>query len=175
MLCEKCQKKQATVHLSHLVNNNVIQEFHLCQDCASQVTPIGIKGTPLLPELLTSLLEPIIGKLIKEMGSIKCPHCGMTYLDFKSSGRFGCAEDYDIFKNGIEQLIEKIHGTTQHKGKVPSHISKTIIKESELRILQRELERLVKEEKFEEAAQVRDKIKEFRKSKLSAEKQPEEK
>jgi protein arginine kinase activator len=173
MLCEKCQKKQATVHLSHLVNNNVVQEFHLCQDCASQVTPIGTKGAPLLPELLTSLMEPIIGKLIKEMGSIKCQNCGMTYLDFKSTGRFGCAEDYDIFKDGISQLIEKIHGTAQHKGKIPSHISKTTIKESELRILQRDLERLVKEEKFEEAAQVRDKIKEFRKNKPSTEKKTE--
>jgi protein arginine kinase activator len=174
MLCEKCQKKQATVHLSHLVNNNVVQEVHLCQDCATQITPIGAKSTPLLPELLTSLMEPIIGKMIKEMGSVKCPHCGMTYLDFKSLGRFGCAEDYDIFKNGIGQLIEKIHGNTQHRGKIPSHISKIIIKESELLKLQRELERLVKEEKFEEAARIRDKIKEFKRNKSTVEKPSED-
>lgn len=167
MLCEKCQKKQASVHLSHLINNNVIQEVHLCKDCAQQVVPVNTKQSLLLPELLAGLMEPIIGKMVKEMGGIKCPYCGMTYLEFKKLGRFGCAEDYDVFKNGIEQLIEKIHGTTQHHGKVPSHISKTVHKEVEMRKLQQELEHLVKEEKFEEAAKVRDEIKNYKKNKLS--------
>jgi protein arginine kinase activator len=167
MLCEKCQKKQASVHFSHLVNNQIVQEVHLCQDCASEISPLPAKIGPDLPELLMTLMEPIVGRMIKEMGSTKCPSCGISYADFKKLGRFGCAEDYEVFKTGIEQLIEKIHGTTQHKGKIPSHISKTVIKESELKKLQRELERLVKEEKFEEAAQVRDKITELRKSRPS--------
>ena len=165
MLCEKCQKKQASVHLSHLIDNNVVQEVHLCKDCAQHVTPANTKQSLLLPELLAGLMEPIIGKMVKEMGGIKCPDCGMTYLEFKKLGRFGCSGDYDVFKNGIEQLIEKIHGTTQHSGKIPVHVSKTVHKEAELKKLQQELELMVKEEKFEEAARVRDRIKEYKKSK----------
>ena len=167
MLCEKCQKKPASVHLSHLINNNVVQEVHLCKDCAQHVTPANTKQSLLLPELLAGLMEPIIGKMVKEMGGIKCPACGMTYLEFKKLGRFGCAEDYELFKNGIEQLIEKIHGTNQHRGKIPTHVSKTVHKEAELKKLQQELEQMVKEEKFEEAAQVRDKIKEYKKKKTN--------
>jgi len=165
MLCEKCQKKQASVHLSHLVNNNVVQEVHLCQNCAVEITPLPAKAQSLLPELLSSLMEPILGKMVNEMGALKCPHCGITYLHFKKTGRFGCAEDYEVFKSGIEQLIEKIHGNTQHRGKIPSQASKTVKDETELKKLQRELEKLVKEEKFEDAAQIRDKIKEMKKGK----------
>ncbi|MBI5777840.1 MAG: UvrB/UvrC motif-containing protein [Planctomycetes bacterium] len=167
MLCEKCQKKPASVHLSHLINNNVVQEVHLCKDCAQHITPVNAKQSLLLPELLAGLMEPIIGKMVKEMGTLVCPHCGMTYLEFKKLGRFGCAEDYDVFKNGIEQLIEKIHGTAQHRGKIPTHVSKTVHKEAELKKLQQELEQLVKEEKFEEAAKIRDSIKEFKKNKTN--------
>lgn len=166
MLCEKCQKKQATVHLSHLINNNVIQEVHLCKDCAQHIAPANPKQQALLlPELLSGLMEPILGKMVKEMGGLKCPHCGMTYLEFKKLGRLGCAEDYDVFKNGIDQLIEKIHGTTQHRGKIPLNAPKTVHKEAEIKKLQQELEQMVREEKFEEAAKVRDKIKEYKKGK----------
>ena len=172
MLCEKCQKKQASVHLSHLVNNSVVQEVHLCQECAAQITPHSAKPNEMLPELLMGLMEPLVGKMIKEMGSAKCPHCGVTYLDFKNMGRFGCAEDYEVFKNGIEHLIEKIHGHSQHKGKVPSHISQTTIVESEVKKLQGELERLVKAEKFEEAAKIRDSLKEIKKNKQQKNNEP---
>ncbi|MDI6732776.1 MAG: UvrB/UvrC motif-containing protein [Planctomycetota bacterium] len=165
MLCEKCQKNQASVHLSHLVNNNIVQEVHLCKNCANDLSPFSIKQTLLLPELLASLMEPIIGRMVKEMSAVKCHQCGMTYLDFKKLGRFGCAEDYEVFKNGIEQLIGKIHGTAQHQGKIPAHIPNIVVKETELRKLQQELERLVREEKFEEAAHLRDKIRAYKKNK----------
>ena len=163
MLCEKCQKKPATVHISHLINSTVVHEAHLCQACAVQITPSGAKTPQLLPELLMSLMEPIVGKMLKEMGTTKCPHCGATYLDFKTMGRFGCAEDYEVFRAGIEQLIDKIHGHTQHKGKIPVHVSGALMAEAELKKLQRELERSILDEKFEEAAKIRDKIKEMKK------------
>lgn len=86
----------------------------------------------------------------------------MTYREFKNKARLGCAEDYEVFKKGLVPLLEKIHGSAQHYGKVPATASPELVRMKELKELQRELERLVKIEEFERAAKVRDKIKHLR-------------
>lgn len=163
MQCENCKKKTATVHLTEISNQNVKKEVHLCEDCARQkgVPPYNVpyKVQFSLTELFSGLIEPMLGKMIKEMGNIKCPNCNMSYLDFRSKARFGCAKDYEFFKKAIEPLLEKIHGSTQHQGKVPLRTDPWLLEEKEIRQLQRDLERLIKVEEFERAAEVRDKIK----------------
>lgn len=161
MLCERCQKKPATIHMTEIVNHNVNQDIHLCAECA-QKEGMAAKSQFSLAELLSGFMEPIIGKMVKEMSDVKCPHCGMSYLLFKTKARFGCAEDYEVFRKGVEPLIEKMHGSLYHKGKVPTKINTEMSKERELRDLQHQLEELVKQEKFEEAVKVRDKIKALR-------------
>ncbi|MFH1228591.1 MAG: UvrB/UvrC motif-containing protein [Planctomycetota bacterium] len=157
MLCGKCNKKQATIHMTEIVNHNINQELHLCADCA-QKEGVTHKMPFSLAELMGSFMEPIIGKMVKEMADAKCDHCGMSYLLFKTKMRFGCANDYEVFKSGVEPLLEKIHNSTHHTGKVPAQINPNVLKEKELKDLQKELEQLVRIEKFEEAVKIRDKI-----------------
>jgi protein arginine kinase activator len=162
MLCKNCNKRPATIHLTEISHNNVKQEIHLCEECAQQ------KGLPYklqfsLSEVLSSLIEPILTKMGKESPDMKCPNCGIDYATFQKKARFGCAKDYEVFKKGITPILEKIHGATQHYGKFPQGASGSgILKEKELLDLQRELEKLVKSEEFEKAAEIRDKIKKLR-------------
>lgn len=165
MLCENCNKRPATVHLTEISHNNIKQEVHLCEECA-QTKGLPYKLQFSLSEVLSSLIEPIMSKMIKETADLKCPNCGMDYMAFHKKARFGCAEDYEIFKKGISPILEKIHGSTQHQGKIPAKASNpTILKEKEIRDLQSELEKLVKTEEFEKAADIRDKIKKLREKK----------
>lgn len=158
MQCENCRKKPATVHLTELDHQNIKNEYHLCEECA-QAKGVPYKVQFSFAELLSSLIEPIISKMMKEMSNIKCPSCGMNYMDLRKYARFGCAQDYEVFKKGIIPLLEKIHGSTQHLGKHPSQISQELIKEKEIRELQLQLENLIRAEEFEKAAEIRDKIK----------------
>lgn len=159
MKCEVCQKTNATVHLTD-VSNNTKREIHLCEDCAKE-QGVTIKSylhkAPSYPELLNQLVHSP-SEVTPEERDLSCPRCGMTYRKFRSTGKFGCANDYVVFKKGLVNLLEKIHGRVQHVGKVPLRASDQIARQKELRSLRAELEKAVREEAYERAAQLRDRI-----------------
>ena len=105
---------------------------------------------------LGSLMEP---KPSAKVNQIRCPECGITYAEFKTKARLGCANDYEVFKNELLRLMEKIHGSTSHAGKTPMTVDAQVRKENELNRLKRDLESVVKTEDFEKAAEIRDRIK----------------
>ena len=133
------------------------REIHLCEDCA------GKKGFPVQPnftvaEVLGSLLDA--QKHEEDEGpEITCPVCGITFSEFRSKGRFGCPNDYVVFKERLDTLLEKVHGSTQHIGKTPPRMDTSIARQRELMVLREKLDRLIKKEAYEEAAKIRDKIK----------------
>jgi protein arginine kinase activator len=63
-----------------------------------------------------------------------------------------------VFKKPLLSLLEKIHGKVEHVGKVPSRTSDEIARQQELRSLRSDLERAVRGEAYEKAAEIRDKI-----------------
>jgi protein arginine kinase activator len=93
-----------------------------------------------------------------------CEACGLTYLEFRNQGRFGCAHDYDAFKAELLPLLESIHGDVRHAGKAPRRLPRTPGTQAELTTLRRRLQQLVTEENYEEAARIRDRIKELENS-----------
>ena len=157
MICEKCKNSHATVHLTELVNKEK-REAHLCQECANS-SGVNIKFTFSVSDILGNLMEPKVPKGSKETSKLKCSHCGFGYSQFKSKARLGCSQDYELFQEGLVPLLEKIHGSTQHVGKVPQSADTEIRKENELVRLKRDLTTMVKSEKFEKAAEIRDRIK----------------
>ena len=74
----------------------------------------------------------------------------------------GCAMCYEAFEEELEKLIKRIHGSDQHVGR-ESEASQlgTLPEEKKLRFLEKELERCVREENYEEAAELRDRISEL--------------
>jgi protein arginine kinase activator len=171
MLCDVCKKKQATVHLTEIVNDEVT-ELHLCEECAKS------KGAQMqqhfsIADLLSGLVDfPLEASKRKEHIKLKCPKCGMKYSDFKKLGRFGCANCYDVFKRALYPLLRKIHGSAHHLGKQPKEMPVKTVKSTKarpkpeeradrLKELKKRLEKAIELEEFEEAAALRDKIKEL--------------
>jgi protein arginine kinase activator len=89
----------------------------------------------------------------------KCPMCGFSQADFKKTGRFGCSNCYEVFADGLEAMLKGMHKGTTHTGKVPQRLLKARQHAEELKRLQRELRKAVDDEKYEAAAELRDKIK----------------
>jgi protein arginine kinase activator len=87
----------------------------------------------------------------------KCPDCGITFEEFKTKGRFGCPRDYEVFKDSIGPLLEKIHGTRRHTGRLPRGAGEGSRGDRLLR-LRRDLQNAVGAENYEEAARLRDEI-----------------
>jgi protein arginine kinase activator len=99
--------------------------------------------------------------LKQQMPDVVCEACGLTLSEFQSGGRFGCADCYSAFRQQIMPLIEKIHDASQHVGKMPQRTDRDIAREKSARQLQTELKRAVEREEYEEAARIRDRIREL--------------
>ena len=166
MLCDICGKNQATVHLTEIVDEQM-NELHLCEECARQKSA-QMEQQFGLSDLLAGLAEFEKPALEKEVSSLKCPNCNLTYADFKKIGRLGCGECYKAFKKYLGPLLKRIHGSSQHVGKVPAKV-KVVRKKIDLTDLRNALQKAIENEEFEEAAKLRDQIKELEKKQVQNE------
>lgn len=164
MLCDVCKKNQATVHLTEIINEQM-NELHLCEDCAKQKS-MQMESQFGLSDLLAGMtdFEKPATKEAEGVTKLKCPNCGMTLADFKKIGRFGCSECYSAFSRYLAPLLKRIHGSIQHTGKSPVKSTKVLKKgELDLQTLRSRLQKAITEEAFEDAAKLRDQIKELEK------------
>jgi protein arginine kinase activator len=160
MLCSICKAKEATVHLTQIASDK-LQKVDLCEECAKQKgvnDPTGFS--------LADLLLGLGAAQEIEKGSsnpdLHCPACGFTHADFKKAGRLGCAQCYDTFAEGLEGMLKTMHKGTQHVGKAPQSMRLTKDLNDRLAQLQKNLKQAVDEENFEQAAAIRDEIKQTR-------------
>jgi protein arginine kinase activator len=161
MLCDICGKNTATVHLTEIIDDQM-NELHLCEECARQKSA-QMEQQFGLSDLLAGLAEFEKPAQEKEVAGLKCPNCGLTYADFKKIGRLGCGECYNAFRKYLGPLLKRIHGSTQHLGKSPTKVAKPLKKKGDLQDLRDQLQKAIEREAFEEAARVRDQIKELEK------------
>ena len=156
MNCEACGNA-ATVHLTDLVKGQK-KTMHLCQECAEKQQIL--KNQELnLSAILQTVIGPHIGPVTEELARLTCPTCGIKYMEFKAVGRLGCPQDYEIFRGALEPLLVRIHRSARHVGKVPPHAVKNAARQMELMQLRQQLRQAVDSEAYEEAARLRDLIK----------------
>jgi protein arginine kinase activator len=166
MHCQACQKNPATVHVTEIAEvpgkdgappTREVSEQHLCEACAAKV------DLPVAPAIVKSAAD--IWKLLqasaqqtKKRGP-SCPDCGMSLDEFRKKGRLGCARDYEVFKNHIGDLLERVHGARAHVGRVPGTSEAESLRSQRLTLLKQQLEDAIRSEAYESAARLRDEIK----------------
>ena len=155
MKCQSCTKP-ATVHLTDIINGHK-RELHLCQHCAEKQQLIKSQELNL-----SAILQTVIGQHISqstdELGRLTCPACGIKYMEFKAEGRLGCPHDYEVFQTALEPLLQRIHRSVRHAGKVPQHGRLHAARLAEILELRQQLTSAVAAEAYEEAARLRDLI-----------------
>jgi len=155
MKCQSCPNP-ATVHQTVTVDGHK-QELHLCQACAEQRE--FIKEHELnLPAILQTLIGQHIGQPTDELARLTCPVCGIMYMEFRNEGRLGCPHDYQAFRVGLEPLLRRIHRAGRHVGKTPRHRPDSAALQAELMELRGKLRVAIDAEAYEEAACLRDLI-----------------
>jgi protein arginine kinase activator len=146
VLCGSCKKRQAILHYTSVING-VVEEYHLCEHCASGIQKTLFENFP-------------VHKLFEGLNiDVKCPNCGLSYEKFRTAGKLGCSECYDVFGEELKSVIKGIHGHTKHSGKMPKRGITRIKKEINIQELADQLEDAVKFEEYEKAANLRDEIK----------------
>lgn len=180
MKCQNCGENEANFRYTEIING-VKKEIALCDECRNK---LGLQGldfnipidfSSFFGDFLNEYDDSGIFPMLTKPKQLKCDSCGMTYEQFMKEGKFGCSNCYSVFDSKIEPILKRIHGESKYlgrKGKVskaPIHKEENVIgenvvnteneKEQTLAELKKELKKLIKEEKYEEAAIVRDKIK----------------
>jgi protein arginine kinase activator len=156
MLCDNCGKEIAKVHYKEIKDDKTV-ECNLCEKCAQE------KGLHLSPKKHPFSISNILAGMAEEVGSstAKCQGCGLTYAEFRETGRLGCSECYGAFKEQLRPLLRRIHGSNLHSGKSPRSTEGVMEKIREVEDLKVALKRAIDKEDFEKAAEIRDKIKEL--------------
>ena len=155
MRCDVCQKNEATVYLTQIVEGKM-QKVNLCEDCAKEKgvsDPTGFAMADLLLGLGATQQIEHGGQPAQ-----KCPVCGFTQTDFKKTGRLGCSACYDTFADGLANLLKGMHKGLKHTGKMPAHLSRRYAMADRVKSLETDLQKAVKNEKYEDAARLRDEI-----------------
>lgn len=154
MNCEFCKKNEATMHFKQAYNDQV-KEVHLCQECAEE-NGFDVQSPMSLTDFLFGL------EVQEEVGpggpDKECPNCHIHRSDFQKTSRLGCAVCYETFSGDLTPLLADMQKGTQHVGKVPAseRISVGIVS------IQRDLDEAVASQNFEEAARLRDAIREIK-------------
>lgn len=158
MKCENCGKNEATITYNQNINGKVTS-INLCEDCARALN-------------IFSGLDDIFSPMILDLGyilpeEVKCEKCGYTLSKYRETGLFGCDECYKTFKKEIDEILLRLQGKNrnivskrlENKNKVEEKEKVLETKEDKVWLLKKKLQKLVEEENFEEAANVRDEIK----------------
>lgn len=157
MMCDACKKNEATVNLI-VITGDEKTERHLCAECLEkqkkQARVIGMQ----------SMLSAIISSARRSEGqhsSLRCSACGTTFEEFRRTSRLGCAHCYEEFRVQLKPLLLKLHGRAKHEGRIPERVDAQLKAQSRLEKLRRDMEIAVASENFEEAAVLRDALRQL--------------
>lgn len=178
--CSACQKAPATIVLMDLDGGSVSSQQHLCGPCAEKLGVVQPKAPmKMTADLLEDLLGSVQGKAAQKRREGGCAGCGLTVQQFKNTGRLGCPRCYETFRNDLVPLLQRVHESSQHKGRLPGAMQQPAAEAAPsepapkpakaqaaqkksardaLVELRKRLEDAVRGERYEEAARLRDEL-----------------
>ena len=141
MFCDRCGSSGANIHIVRMVDGRKVEEI-LCRECAKAFVPFdgtekmmkmafSVGGIADIQDALRDLLLPVLPELFSDSAgeeSVPCPICG-------------------------KPMSSKIDDHEKCHDKIPDAAPK-----DELEVLKAEMDAAVREELYEKAAEIRDKI-----------------
>lgn len=188
MICQNCLKNAATVHVTEIATPVVapveagldgtkppaevaptVSEQHLCEVCAQT---LDLPHAPALQKAQLDIwkLLQITAKQTRRKGGPTCAGCGLQLEEFRRKGRLGCPQCYEAFAAHLGEVLERVHGARQHVGRLPGTDAANpaapedclaLEREKRLVDLRQKLEIAIREEAYENAARLRDELKQL--------------
>ncbi len=163
MLCQNCGQNHANTVIKTVINGE-FSEYSLCYECSKNLGYTNIFSGINFNGLFESLF---LNKRIEDENT--CKTCGKDLDSITKDGKIGCGDCYTNFYDALLPMIEKIHTAVEHIGKSPSRPALmltqnkvsdlVIIEQNEIEQKKRELNLAIEEQRFEDAAVLRDLIK----------------
>ena len=161
--CQTCDENLATIHVTEVpkgyeIGSGPLERKHICEACAQRLQlpdmhVSGHKGTVDIWKLLQKSAQRA-----RRQSGLSCPDCGMTLGEFRGKGRLGCPRDYEIFRDHLDVLLQRIQNATEHVGRIPGLGDSDLQRIAQLSDLRAKLQTAIRDEHYEDAAQLRDEI-----------------
>ncbi|MBL8861351.1 MAG: UvrB/UvrC motif-containing protein [Planctomycetes bacterium] len=184
MICQNCLKNAATVHVTEVSPEGPapetapvpgFQEQHLCEVCAQS---LDLPHAPSLQKAQIDIwkLLQLTAKPTRRKGGPTCAGCGLHLEEFRRKGRLGCPHCYEAFAAHLAEVFERVHGARQHVGRLPGSDAKAaspevdeveLERERRLVDLRQKLEIAIREEAYENAARLRDELRQLEEPRAS--------
>lgn len=166
VLCQQCQKREASVHFTQIINGNKTV-MHLCNQCAEKKGQFVFSPQLNLGDFLWGF--PGLGQSagftkVERPEEVRCDFCGLSINDFRKTGKLGCGNCYKAFEDSLNPILRRLHGSVQHTGKAPKKAADCIREMNELEGLKAQLAEAISKEEYEQAAELRDRIRVLEKS-----------
>lgn len=180
MLCENCGKREANVRYSENINGKK-KELNLCEECSKKLGigemdfSMPIDFSNFLGGFMEDLATPEFMPMLNTLKGTKCNSCGSTFDDIINTGMLGCQDCYDFFEARLDPIIRRLQGSNRHVGRIGKIIDSKIdeknkkesdvqsdkekVETNKIEKLKEQLKKAISEEKYEEAAKIRDEIK----------------
>jgi protein arginine kinase activator len=159
MSCDQCREREAVIHLTQIVNEQVTT-LHLCEKCAAEKgveNPGAVTKTPL-GSFLAAMGKGSEQAPAPRAGDV-CSRCGGTFQDFRETGRLGCPDCYRAFETPLRDLLRRLHGSTHHIGeRYAEREPAAAVAREQAADLREQLRLAVETENFELAAELRDRL-----------------
>lgn len=177
MLCNECNENQAQITYT-TIENNQVKEVHICHECMQKLLgqdlQIPLFQDPNMGNFMDQIFSLFFPKGGEEEGDISCPYCGHSLREFQKTSLLGCQHCYESFKEELEKIIPRLQGSSHHVGHVPEDFEERLAQAmdqgkdigqgaqaSRIQELKEALRLAIEEERYEEAALLRDEIKEI--------------
>lgn len=122
---------------------------------------MNVQSVMSIPEVLFGLGKEESDKADDgKAGAKSCPACHLRGRDFKKNARLGCPNCYETFAPELAPMLEAMHKGPRHTGKIPESRRRGLEQEGLCLRLRKQLEEAIRDEKYEEAARLRDQLKE---------------
>ncbi len=165
MKCDHCKNNEATFFYEESVNGKS-RSLHLCAECAAKLKSDGKIfaqeegfGFPSFNQMQGSLLNGLFGLGTAPKESKKtCPGCGAAWSDLRRAGKAFCPTCYATFGEELSPTLRSLHGNVTHTGRAPADRREKRERADRLAALKQQLSHAIAEEKFEDAAKLRDEI-----------------
>jgi protein arginine kinase activator len=165
MSCDQCREREAVIHLTQIVNEQVTT-LHLCEKCAAEKgveSPGSAVKTPL-GSFLAAMGKGAEQPSTAARSAENCPRCGASFQDFRETGRLGCSDCYRAFEPPLRDLLRRLHGSTHHlgerytEGAAAPPVPPEPAAAPDAADLREQLRVAVESENFELAAELRDRL-----------------
>lgn len=161
MICQKCHKNLATIRYAEVINGRV-SDLMICSECytameQADTTGFEIAGVAPTPKRARAR-QPAARKVAARK---RCASCGMELQHVLETGMVGCAVCYQEFRDELAPLLADLHAGLRHRGKMRDIDDDRERLRAELQTKRALLRTALQMENYEEAATLRDVIREI--------------